>query len=85
MQQWRFTLHHDSERVVSKEQSDRFDHADWAADGEIGWEMEGSRLSFPCTLEAEHLETAIETAVLRVESIPGLRVLHVEMAPPGRD
>ncbi|MFK0297393.1 hypothetical protein ACIQU6_43985 [Streptomyces sp. NPDC090442] len=82
---WEFVLHHDPQQPVSEEQSDLFDHAEWAAEGEIGWEKEGDRLSFPCTLEAEHLEIAIAIAVGRVESVEGLKVVRVEMTPPGRD
>lgn len=75
---WSFTLH-PGERP-GEAQSDRFDHADALAGGEIGWEEDPDGVRFPCAVTAPHLEEAVAWAVERLAEL-GLPVARVEMAP----
>ncbi|MCX4548263.1 hypothetical protein OG204_25730 [Streptomyces sp. NBC_01387] len=70
--------------MPTQEQSDRFDHAEALAGGQVGWEEDRRGVRFPCVVPASHLEEAVAWAVERLEEL-GLPIARIEMPPFDRD
>ncbi|MEU9746323.1 hypothetical protein [Streptomyces niveus] len=77
---WSFVMY--PEQEPTQEQSDRFDHEDALAGGQVGWEQDQHGTRFPCVVRAPRLEEAVSWAVERLGEL-GLRIARVETAEGG--
>ncbi|MEW1797410.1 hypothetical protein [Streptomyces niveus] len=80
VREWTFVMYPEQEPTQGK--SDRFDHEDALAGGQVGWEQDQHGTRFPCVVRAPRLEEAVSWAVERLGEL-GLRIARVETAEGG--
>lgn len=80
VREWSFVMY--PEQEPTQEHSDRFDHEDALAGGQVGWEQDQQGTRFPCVVRAAQLEEAVAWAVGRLGEL-GVRIARVETAEGG--